>query len=185
MKKTRIALAALVAAATPAAATIIAWFGDVVKVAPPADVTLGMSENDFILQAFDERQCFQVPGGGLPTDQGVIGAGTWVSSHMVHADPTAGVALLLQGRAQFDHDILGVMSTTALLDGSDALCGNPGTIYPTGSEPNRQLEAGQADAYALFGPRTLGVRMEVPVDSYSDQIRVITRCCPDGMVCGD
>ena len=186
MKKTKIALAAVIAASitTPALATIDAWFGAAVKVAPPANVSLNQSQSNVILQSFDERQCFQVPMGGLQTDQGMIGAGTFVSSHMVHANPTAGNPLLLGGRVHFNADILGVMSTALLLDNSDALCGNPGTIYPTGLEVNRGLEGPpQVDDYTLLAPRLLGVRMEVPVNSFSDQIRVITRCCPQGQNC--
>src|SRR5687768_8201366 len=81
MKKTKIALAAVIAASitTPALATIDAWFGAAVKVAPPADVRLNQSENNAILQAFDERQCVQLPMAGLQTDQGMIAGGTLVS----------------------------------------------------------------------------------------------------------
>lgn len=185
MKK-KIALAAVVAASitTPALAFIDGWFGAVVKVAPPADVRLDQSENNAIIQAFDERQCFVVPMGGLQTDQGLIPAGTLVSSHMAHGDPTVNNPLLLNGRVHFNADILGVMSTTGLLDNSDALCGNPGTIYPSFIEPNRGYEgAPQLDDYALLAPRMLRVRMDVPVNSFSDQIRVITKCCPAGQQC--
>lgn len=186
MHKTKIALAAVlvVGVTTPALAIIDGWFGAALKIAPPASVAVNMSQSNVSLQAFDERQCFPVPGGGILTDQGPIPPGTLVSSHMVHADPTPGNALLLTGRVHFNHDILGVISTTALLDGSDVVCGNPGTIYPTGVEPNRGFEAPpQLDDYAVLAPRMLRVRMDVPVNSYSDQIRVITRCCPQGQNC--
>lgn len=176
-----LATAAAMSFASPSFATIVAWLPDVVKIAPPPDVTLGQLEDDLDIQGFDERQCFQVPAAGLQTDQGMIPPNTWVSSHKFHGDPVT--SLLLDGRARFDHDILGVMSSAVLLDNSDATCGAPGTTYPTGIEVNRGLESTQADGYVLLDSRTIRIRMEVPLDSYSDQVRVITRCCPDPQVC--
>jgi hypothetical protein len=52
-------------------------------------------------------------------------------------------------------------------------------VYGTG-EPFRGLEPGvQADQYQIIaGGFGIQVRLEVPVDGYSDQLRVLT-CCED------
>jgi hypothetical protein len=169
--------------ATSAAAAIVATAPAFVQVTPaPPSVLPGALTSDVTLFAFNERQCFQVPAGGLPTDGGVIGAGTWVSCHFLHGDPVTN--LLLDGQVLFNGPILGVISSRAGLDATDpvGMCGVPGTAYPTGLGP-RGLEAGQADAYAVIaGGFGIEARMEVPPppNSFVDQIRVITRCCPGG-----
>lgn len=167
--------------ATSAAAAIVGTAPAFVQVLPaPASVAPGGLESDTNLFSFNERQCFQAPGGGIPTDNGVIAAGTWVSCHFLHGDPLTN--LLLSGQVLFSGPILGVISSSAGLDATDplAMCGVPGTTYPTG-QAFRGLEAGQADAYAIVaGGFGINARMEVPPNSFQDQIRVITRCCPNG-----
>lgn len=167
-------------AATSAAAAIVATAPAFVQVVAPASVAPGALSSNVNLFAFNERQCFPVPAGGLATDGGVIPAGTRVSSHFLHGD--AVTTLLLDGQVLFNGPILGVISTSAGLDASDATCGLPATVYPTGFGP-RGLEAGQADAYAIIaGGFGIAARMQVPPPpaSFLDQIRVITRCCPNG-----
>ena len=167
--------------ATSAAAAIVGTTPAFVQVLPaPASVVPGGIQSDLNLISFNERQCFQVPGGGLATDGGVIAPGTWVSCHFLHGDPVTN--LLLSGQVLFNGPVLGVISTSAGLDATDpvAMCGVPGTTYPTGLA-GRGLEAGQADAYAIAaGGFGINARMEVPLNSFVDQIRVITRCCPNG-----
>jgi hypothetical protein len=166
-------------AATSATAAIVATAPAFVQLTPaPPSVVLGALQSDMVLFAFDERQCFQVPAGGLATDNGNIPAGTWVSSGFLHGD--ARTSLLLDGRVVFNGPVLGVISTDGGLDASDATCGAPGTTYPTG-QMFRGLDAGQADTYAIVaGGFGIAARMEVPPASFLDQIRVITRCCPGG-----
>jgi hypothetical protein len=165
--------------ATSAAAAIVATAPAFVQVVPaPPSVVLGALTSNATLFAFDERQCFPVPAGGLATDNGNIPAGIWVSSHFLHGDPVTN--LLLDGRVLFNGPILGVISSSGGLDASDAAYGAPGTTYPTGLAP-RGLEAGTADAYAIIaGGFGIAARMQVPPLSFLDQIRVITRCCPGG-----
>jgi hypothetical protein len=150
---------------------------------PPPSVVLGALQSNVDLFAFDEKQCFRL-NTNLQTDQGFIPAHTLMSSHFLHGDPFNN--LLLDGRVRFDDVIIGVISTTAGLDASDASCGLPPaiTVYPTGIEPFRGLEAGQPDAYQILGGGfVIQARMDVPVNSYSDQIRVLTRCQCDGTQC--
>lgn len=175
---TRWRIAAATAGLTLAAGTATAA---IVAVAPavvlftPTDVTLNMTQSDVRLIAFDEQQCVPLLTR-QHTDQGWIPKGTLVESHFVHADPFT--SLLLTGRVLFDTQILGVIGSTADLDSSDYL-GLPTVNYPTGTELNRGLEAAQADSYVIApSGRALEVTMEVPVNSFSDQIRVLT-CCHD------
>ena len=164
--------------ATSATAAIVATAPAFVQIAPPPSVLLNQLESDTDLFAFNEPQCFTLPFN-LTTDNGFVPANTLISSHFLHGDPDTN--LLLNGRVLFNGPILGVISSTALLNASDAPCGAAGTAYPTGIEPNRGLEPAQADAYAIIaGGFGIAAQMEVPPASFSDQIRVITRCCPGG-----
>ena len=162
--------------ATSATAAIVATVPAFVQLTPaPASVVLGALQSNANLFAFDERQCFTLPFN-LPTDSGFVPAGTLMSSHFLHGDPVT--TLTLDGRVRFNGPILGVISSDAGLDFSDAPCGAPGTTYPTGTV-FRGLEAGTLDAYAIIaGGFGIQERMDVP--SFFDQTRVITRCCPGG-----
>lgn len=174
----KLAAAALgvVLAATSAAAAIVGTAPAFVQVLPaPASVAPGGIESDLNLFSFNENQCFQAPGGGISTDNGVIPAGTWVSCHFLHGDPVTNLAL--NGQVLFNGPILGVISGRPGLDATDpvGICGVPGTAYPTGLAL-RGLEAG--DAYAIVaGGFGINATMQVPSNTAVDQIRVITRCC--------
>jgi hypothetical protein len=92
---------------------------------------------------------------------------------------------VLDGKARFDADIIGVISSSASLDDSDVPCGLSTVLYPApGVEPFRGLEAFQAnDRYQVIqAGRAIHVQMDVPPNSYSDQLRVIT-CCPGNDNC--
>ena len=67
---------------------------------------------------------------------GFVLAGTTVISYMIHADPVGlpVVDQFFNGSVTFTKDILGIISTSAGLDGTDLLLGAPGTVYPTGND---------------------------------------------------
>jgi hypothetical protein len=172
--------AALGIGASSGFATIVAVVPDVVLF-QPADVRLNQTQSNVQIDGFDEKQCFKL-GADLTTDQGLIAAGTVVSCHFFHLDPVNG-APVLEGKARFDDLILGVISDSGLLDDSDAPCqeldaaGNPLVIYPMpGVEANRGLDPNQVnDRYQIIqGGLAIKIRMDVP--SFSDQVRVVTRC---------
>jgi hypothetical protein len=170
-------------AATSATAAIVATAPAFIQILPPMSVELGQRPSDVELVAFDERQCFWLDHK-VTTDHGVIPAFTRMSSHFLHGDPYT--TLNLDGKVRFDNVIIGVISTTAGLDATDVDCGAAGTTYPTGTEPNRGLEASQADAYQIIaGGFAIEARMQIPPPplSFSDQIRVLTRCDCDGDHC--
>ncbi len=169
------ATAALVAGSTSALATIVAVAPDAVLFVP-ADVRLDQTESNVRIIAFDEKQCRTLPAD-LHTGQSMIGAGTKISSHLLHMDPV-NAAVVLDGKARFDAQILGVISSSSLLDDSDFLR-RPGVIYPMpGAELNSGLEAFQPnDRYQIIqAGQAIHVQMDVP--SFSDQVRVIT-CCEE------
>ena len=163
-------------------AAIIAVTPDVVLFTP-ADVRLNQTQSNVQIDGFDEQQCIQL-GAPLQTDQGFIPAQSWVSCHFFHMDPVT--SAVLDGKARFDGDILGVISSSALLDASEPTCQIPNVTYPVaGAEVNRGLEAFQPnDRYQIIDAgRGIHIEMDVPFFSFTDQIRVIT-CCP-GHECGD
>jgi hypothetical protein len=181
--KVAAATVGLALAATSATAAIVATAPAFIQILPPMSVELGQLQSDVELVAFDERQCFWLDHK-VTTDQGFIPAFTRMSSHFLHGDPF--VTLNLDGRVRFDNVIIGVISTTAGLDATDVECGAAGTDYPTGTEPNRGLESTQADAYQIIaGGFAIQARMQIPPPplSFSDQIRVLTRCDCDGDHC--
>lgn len=146
----------------------------------PPNVNLGATQNDFWIMGFDEMSYCNVPlPADLETDQGTISAGDYVQCHFFHAEPL-NPPIVLVGRAAFDADIIGVISESALLDDSDAICGDPNVIYPAppvpSGQPFRGLEAFQAGDYYQVSGNLQGIEIGVDVPTYSDQVRVITSC---------
>jgi hypothetical protein len=186
IRRWKLAIITVGLAASTASAAIVATGLDAVQFVP-ADVRLNQTESDVRIIAFNERQQCVTLAADLPVDNGVIPKGTKVKSHFIHED--AVTATVLDGRVRFDTQILGVISTSAGLDATDALFGRPGVTYPpSGSEPFRGLEPGvQLDQYQIIlGGFGIQVRLEIPVDSFTDQIRVLN-CCdgPPGGGGGD
>jgi hypothetical protein len=144
----------------------------------PTDVSLDQTQSDVRIIAFTERpQCVTLTKDLMVDNDAVIPKGTRVKPHFIHADPFT--SLLLDGRVLFDTQILGVISTSGELDATDPLFGRPGVTYPTPAmESSRGLEPGiQADQYQIIaGGFGIQVRLEVPIASYSDQLRVLNRC---------
>jgi hypothetical protein len=174
----RVIVAAVVLAlgATSAFANIVATVPDVVLFTP-ADVRLNATQSNVRIIAFNER-CVTLTAP-LYTDQGVIAAGRRVQCHFFHDDPYT-PPTLLDGRARFDEDILGVISSSALLDASDPVCGRPGVTYPApGAEPFRGFEPFQAnDRYQIIDAGR-GIEVQAEVTAYTDQLRVVTCCDGD------
>jgi hypothetical protein len=168
----------LAVGSTTATAAIVATGLDAVLF-PPTDVRLNQTESEVQIRAINERQqCFSL-AKDLEVDDGVIHKGTKMKCHLIHADPDN--TLLLDGRVRFDTQILGVISTSTGLDATDAMCFRNGMVYPMmGAEPNRGLEPGiQADSYQIIaGGFGIEVSVDVPPNSFSDQVRVLN-CCGD------
>jgi hypothetical protein len=173
-----LAATAVAAAASPALATIVAVLPAVTLFAA-SDVTLNQTQSDTDIVAFDERQCVLLQKD-LRTDEGVIPAGARVSCHFFHFDPVNN-GQIRDGKARFSSDVVGVISGSALLDASDGVCGLPGVTYPgPGAEPLRGFEPFQPnDRYQIIDAGR-GIHLQTDVPSFSDQLRVVTRCCAGG-----
>jgi hypothetical protein len=167
--------------ATAAVAAITATSGAVVQIAPPASVQDGALQSDTQIRAFDEQQCvtltsdlqldFSVVGGS-----GLIPAGTSVSSHLLHFDPTGSANVTLTGSMSVDAVIIGGIITASGLDASDAAVGAPGTAYPTG-DAARGLDAFQGDSVTISGDR-LTATTTVTDRFHFDQVRIVAHCAP-------
>jgi hypothetical protein len=162
-------------AGSSAIAAVIGALPDVV-IATATDVSLHQTESDVEIKVIDEAQCFELTND-LYMDNAWVPATEYniISCHILHADPIFGS--LLDGKALFDGDILGVISDSVLLDNSDIECGD-GMIYPIpGAEPYRGLEGTQPQDRFRIVAGGRGIQIQVDTPAYSDQVRVIT-CCP-------
>ena len=170
MKKTMTAallgLALMAGSATQAA--VVGVTGQVVKIAAPASVTNQTPGSNTTLLLFDEVQNF-VLGAALTTSSGVIAAGTRISSHMLFLNraDAALISLTLSGTVTFDGAILGLITTTAGLNATDAILGATGTTYDTFR--NRGLEASDITTFA-GNTLTASLRASQP----GDWMRVVT-----------
>jgi PEP-CTERM motif len=128
-----------------------------------------------------------IDGAGIPDvyssgdaySPGVIPAGTRISSVFVHYDTFAdnfGVADFI---VHLDEDILGVILTDNLLDASDPIVGNDGTLYPTGLEQRGTTsDVGGGDKVTIGYPLDIvsrDVTFKMSIDVVLDQVRIITR----------
>lgn len=139
--------------------------GTVMVIAPPLNVG-NNNQQSSVLLGFNERQN-QLLAADLQTDQPgtPILAGMRVSSHYLIFDPQGTSSIV--GTAEFDGDILGVISSRDMLIESDFL-GAVGTNYLS---PNlRGLEAG--DIVTITGLRSISV--DFTASTPGDYIRVIT-----------
>jgi hypothetical protein len=133
------ALAAL-GAAGPAQASITATSGEVQKVPQPSTAEIGKLESDLVARAWDEAQSHRLTApltvDKTPAGPGTtIPAGTWVSSHMIHADQVGTLGgVTFTGSATFDSSIIGAVTTNAGLVASDYL-GAPTVFSATGRAP--------------------------------------------------
>jgi hypothetical protein len=163
------ALAALGAAA-PAQASITATSGDVQKVPQPSTAEIGKLESDLVARAWDEAQSYRLTApltvNKTPAGPGMtIPAGTWVSSHMIHADQqgTAG-GVTFTGSATFDSSIIGAVTSDAGLVASDFL---GATVF---SPSGRALESGSDSVTVAASATTITFNNFNVVD----EVRVIT-----------
>jgi len=189
-------LAAALVAAT-AQAGITATTGDVMEVAAPASTDLGATESETTIFVFQEQAAgYQLPGD-IDVNISQPGTYTWPGNGTNPAFTPAtlaanmrvdGVYLLhfdrqlvegfkkLNGSVSFDCPVVGIAVLTGELDASDVL-GAPGTVYPTGTQPNRGLEF--EEFVALSSDRltlTAGLEIQDAVDNTLDQVRVVTAC---------
>jgi len=147
--------------------------GTATKIAPPLNVGQDNQQSP-LLMGFDERQSVWLTSPlAIDDPAGPIQPGMYVDSHYVLYDPAGNSRVV--GTIVFDADILGIMTATATLAGSDFL-GAPGTNYLSPSL--RGLEGG--DIATITNNRTVSV--DFTAASPGDYIRVITLPEPATMV---
>lgn len=167
----------------PVLASITGTTPAVVEVPAPASVQAGAYTSNTEIRAFNERQCITLtnmmtvdsrdPGPVTSPPISIpIAAGTQVSCHFLHFDPTGTASA--SGQVTFDAPILGVIVYDSSLDASDPVCGLPGTSYPTGT-PSRGAEQ-PGDVVSITSPNIVDV--DWTASNPGDQIRVITECSP-------
>lgn len=170
------ALALAIFAAGPAQARLASVVGQMEQIARPADARTGMLEHDHAALTWSESQGYRLPAP-LAVDTtpagpaGTIAAGTFVSSHVIHAD-RVGVfgQVSYRGSATFSMPILGVISSDSSLVDSDFL-GAPTLFSPAGLE--RGPDAVNGDTVTINSSDSVSIAFTT---SYAvDEIRVLTR----------
>ena len=160
---------------------------DIEPIRPPASVKLGAQgalESSTVIREFTEQKDFVLPsavrtnisGPGYYNSPatmtgGTIAAGTHVNCYFLHFDPVGSGGAQVMGRMNFNGDILGIICRDAELDGSDAVLGNPGTKYPTGTS-SRGFEANQEVVTVSNDRRTLTINRFYS-STVGEQMRVI------------
>ncbi|MCZ7632981.1 MAG: PEP-CTERM sorting domain-containing protein [Phycisphaerales bacterium] len=169
-----------------ASADIIEVGGAAVLAEPPANIALNQWESDTEIRGFFERQTTLLAdleldhvNTGLVDHEsllmpGFVSAGTAVQSYLFHADSVAGFDALLSGYVVFDQPILGVLITTASMNGTDGILGHPG-ITQYGTHPGRRLELppGSLDTFEISGDR-MRLDFTLKFAAANDNIRIIT-----------
>ena len=170
---------------SPALADIIEVGGAAVIAEPPANIALNQWESNTEIRGFFERQtvlfsdlALDHVASGLVNHEsllvpGFVSAGTAVQSYLFHADSVAGFDALLSGYVVFDQPILGVLITTASMNGTDDFLGRPGVTY--GNSPGRRLELppGSLDTFEISADRTR-LDFTLKFNLAYDEIRIIT-----------
>ena len=162
-------------------AAVVGVSGQMEILATPTSVTNLFPFDNDAMQIFNEVQNL-VLGSALTLRDAsggsavIIAARTRISSHMIFLNrTTTGTALVRTGMATFDGIVLGLITSSARLDATDALLGAIGTTYQlstTRGFGNRGLE-GKEGAFALSnGGETLALTLRVTKPG--DWIRVVT-----------
>lgn len=147
-------------------------------IAAPSDVLNGTVANSG-MQGFNEVHKYTTLES-YKMDGGVLGAGSYVDSHMIFlnkADDVAGTLTHSSVTWTFDGLILGVMSdsTGSFEAASTPELGNPATNYPAAGFAARGLEGG--DSYSVSGNM---ITVTMQVTQPGDWIRVVTQAPEPG-----
>ena len=166
-------------------AQIVDTTGEVKEISPPASVAHSAYESDTVIRAFQEIQLIRLiddiavdasasgtynsPEDLIPT---TISAGTVVTSHFLHLDPTGTTTVILEGSLTFDADILGVLVLNDSLDNTDGVLGAGSTQYPVGNSRGLELDPNY-DWITIESDRRK-IIVHLLANDQIDQVRVIT-----------
>ena len=156
--------------------------GDIRVSAVPKSVLKNHFESDREIRVFPEaartlREDLAVdrstPGlvaAAADLEAAMIPAGTAVQAYMVHVDPTHPTQSPFTATITFSQEVLGVITTSAKLDGSDGFVGARGTVYP---REDREAELGD-DSFEIEDDRRT-IRFRLGEEDGIDELRVVTR----------
>jgi len=142
------------------------------------NLTLHQYESDTEIRVFNEQQNVSVTSLGI--DGGTYTG--YVDSHIIHQEPTPdddSDPMRGRGCISFATNIIGVITSDALLDASDSVLGLASVTYPTGLAL-RGLEQGSGTGYQdviEFSGNT--IKVDLQSAEVMDQIRVLTEPAPD------
>jgi hypothetical protein len=157
-----------------------------VPIPAPLSVLPGALESNTNAYLFVEKQVvlpyavtvdISVPGlynNSNPGSISTIPAGTRVQSYFIHRDPVGNAYGTVLGAAISPTKILGIIYSDALLDATDALLGNAGTLYPTGVA-NRGMEIPYAITPDVIGwnANYIAIAFQSNAAAVTDQMRIL------------
>lgn len=170
--------AALLAGAANAA--VVGVSGQMQILATPTSVTDDSPFDNKVMGVFNEVQNLVLTSALVLRDASggpdeIIAAGTRISSHMIFLNHTIrGPATVRSGLAAFDGLVLGLITTTARLNATDALLGAIGTTYQPGflGFGKRGLEGNEGSFVLSSGGTALSLTLRA--SQPGDWIRVVT-----------
>ena len=112
----------------------------------------------------------------------IINAGGKLDSYFLHFDPvgTSQTVQQVSGRIEFETEVIGIIITRSRLDASDPLLKATSTLYPTGSDASRGLEAGQyTDEITLSADKKIVDINIFYANTGIDQVRILTNPIPE------
>jgi hypothetical protein len=202
-----LSLALVALASTQAQSAIISTTGAASLVVPPFGTSLveGQTQSNNSVFVFDEQENIDVTtpfgidvrnisgtvqgtgvGGTVNLSPATIVSGN-ISSAFFHFDPNqrqVGTPLTLSGSVTFDQEIVGIITETETLDGSDFL-GLSDVTYPTGAPENDRRGLGWGLNDGDFGDEFITISADKKTLEFSftalkaiDQLRVITSANP-------
>lgn len=147
----------------------------------PCSVISNVLEDNNLIRLFPERLRYALPSAvtvtGTDGSQQTIAAGTLVDSYYLHADwinQGQNTAKVFDGTVTFAQPILGILKTSDALLRTNALLGNPGTTYATGTDQGIE----DYDDSVSFSNAGKTLNLHLTVWNTSDALRVITPARP-------
>ena len=163
---------------------------DVAAMDPPASVKIGAGgalESNTLIREFSEQKNLMLTTGiqvniSAPgyydsyakMTGGTVAAGTRINCYFLHFDPVGSSGAEVSGSMNFVGEIVGVICRDAELNATDAVLGNPGTTYPTGTKSRGFENSGQEIVTVSDDRHTLIIN-RLYSTSVGEQMRVLVR----------
>lgn len=182
-----IALSALAVLSPLASASIVSVSGQTILLGSPPASSLSGALAGPAAFAWDEKQNIPVsiaadminnPGVSTSAIAGPV-SGVF-DSHFIHFQDLAGLPNV-QGSVTFNNPIAAVYFNNTSLDNTDALCGSPGTAYPTGYVARGVTPSGPSFFSINGNVLTFNLFAHTPAIDLS-QLRVLTKAPAPGPV---